>query len=221
AEIVRIDGEAGPQRTARTRTLAARSSLVLAEQVFQEFKTVKLRQPFEVSLKEKQQRMDATIEAMGRLVGYEIAEGTAAARVYMGETYYGFGRSLTESERPGDLAGTDLEEYERDLAKEARPFEERAVGLHEKNLEMMRAGVLNAWTEQSLGKLVELMPERYARNELSSGFIDAIDSYAYRSPLSQVNGPTLGSAGTTAAGQQALHMAPMPEDGGKADDARP
>ena len=223
AEIVRIDADAGPQRTARTRTLAARSFLVLAEQLYQEFRTVKLRQPFEVSLKEKKQRMDATIEAMGRLVGYEIAEMTAAATYYMAETYYDFSRALTESERPTDLDAADLEEYEKDLQKEAHPFEERAVALHEKNLEMMRAGVLNAWTEQSLGKLVELMPERYARNELSSGFLDAIDSYVYRSPISQVNSPAPGSAGTTPPGEQvqAMHPAPTPEDGGKAEDGRP
>src|SRR5437867_2719781 len=44
AEIVRIDGGAGAERTARTRTLAGRSALVLAEQVYREFTAVKLRQ---------------------------------------------------------------------------------------------------------------------------------------------------------------------------------
>jgi hypothetical protein len=35
---------------------------------------VKLRQPFETSLQDKKQRMDATIAAMGRLVNYGIDE---------------------------------------------------------------------------------------------------------------------------------------------------
>jgi outer membrane protein assembly factor BamD (BamD/ComL family) len=73
AEIVRIDSAAGPERTGRTRTLAARSALVLAEHLYQAFVAVKLRQPFETSLKDKQQHMDATIKAMSGLVDYGIA----------------------------------------------------------------------------------------------------------------------------------------------------
>src|SRR5205807_102320 len=109
-EIVRIDAGAGSERTGRTRTLAARSSLVLAEQLYQDFVAVKLRQPFETSLQDKQRRMDATIEALGRLVNYEIAEMTAAATYYMAETYFNFSRSLMESERPADLKREQLEE---------------------------------------------------------------------------------------------------------------
>src|SRR5262249_56748257 len=46
AEIVRIDAAAGTERTSRTRTLSARSALVLAEQLYRAFVWVKLRQPF-------------------------------------------------------------------------------------------------------------------------------------------------------------------------------
>ena len=113
AEIVRIDGAAGPERTGRTRTLAARSALVLAEQLYQAFVAVKLRQPFEASLKDKKQRMDATIKAMGGLVDYEIADVTAAATFYMAETYFDFSRSLQgvgasrrcEAGGPGQVRG--------------------------------------------------------------------------------------------------------------------
>ncbi len=67
-EIVRVDAEAGAERTARTRTLAARSALVLAEQLYDDAVAVKLQQPFEVSLQEKKQRMDEAIDAMDHLV---------------------------------------------------------------------------------------------------------------------------------------------------------
>ena len=135
-EIVRIDAGAGPERTGRTRTLAARSALVLAEQLYRDFVAVKLRQPFETSLKEKQQRMDATIEAMGRLVDYEIADVTAAATYYMAETYFNFSRSLVESERPADLKPAELEEFEMALDEDSvsvrgeshqRPREEHGI----------------------------------------------------------------------------------------------
>ena len=196
AEIVRIDGGAGPERTARTRTLAGRSALVLAEQVYQEFTVVKLRQPFETSLQDKKQRMDASIEAMDGLVAYEIGEVTAAATYYMAETYFDFSRSLAESERPADLAPADLQEYELALEEEAFPFEEKAIGLHEKNLEMLRAGDFNPWIEKSLGRLVELVPGRYAKHEMSDGFLDAIDSYVYRHPVPPVPVETPGGPGT-------------------------
>ena len=51
--------------------------------------------------------------------------------------------------------------------KNAFPFEEKAIDVHEKNLELIRAGIYNAWIEKSLAKLAQLMPARYAktRNE--------------------------------------------------------
>jgi tetratricopeptide (TPR) repeat protein len=221
AEIVRIDAEAGPERTGRTRTLAARSALVLAEQLYQDFVVVKLLQPFETSLQEKQQRMDLVIEAMSRLVAYEIADVTAAATYYMAETYFDFSRSLAESERPTDLEPADLDAYELVLEEEAFPFEEKAIDLHEENLELLQAGVFNAWTEKSLGELAELVPGRYAKNEMSSGLLGAIDSYVYRSPASLIY--TLGSADTTPRGEPAetTQLAPMPLDDGVVEDASP
>ena len=177
-EIVRLDAGAGRDRNGRTRTIAARSSLVLAEQLYRSFVAVKLRQPFEASLKEKQQRMDVTIDAMGDLVEYQIAEVTAAATFYMAETYSNFSRSLLDSERPADLDAAEKEEYEETLDEEAFPFEEKAIGVHEKNMELLRAGMVNQWTEKSLGRLVELMPGRYAKPETSSGFVGPAGSSA-------------------------------------------
>ena len=212
AEIVRIDAGAGPERTGRTRTLAARSALVLAEQLYREFAAVKLLQPFEASLQAKQKLMDGATEAFGRLVDYEIAEVTAAATFYMAETYLEFSRALMDSQRPADLQAADREEYELALEEEAFPFEEKAIDVHEKNLELLRAGVFNAWTEKSLGKLAELMPGRYAKSELSSGFLGSIDSYAYRSPALLNPNPGTGEA-------QSAPQAVAPEAGAGAIDA--
>jgi len=189
AEIVRIDAEAGAERTARTRTIAARSALVLAEDVHREFVAVRLLQPFEESLHEKQQRMDATIDAMGRLVSYEIADVTAAATFYMAETYLDFSRSLAESERPTDLEPAEMNEYELVLEEEAFPFEEKAINFHEKNVEMVHAGVFNDWTEKSLDQLAALVPGRYAKNEHSTGFVGTIDRFVYRAPAPPIYGP--------------------------------
>src|SRR5262249_38147148 len=79
------------------------------------------------------------------------------------------------------------------LEEEAFPFEEKAIEVHVKNLESLQAGVLNPWTEKSLAKLAELMPGRYAKNEMSGGFLDQIDTYAYRSPIPNA-GPEMDEA---------------------------
>ena len=186
-EIVSADAGAGSERTVRTRTLAARSALVLAEQLYGDFVVVKLRQPFETSLQDKKQRMNNTIAALGRLVDYEIDEVTAAATFYMAETYSNFSRSLLESEQPADVKPEDLETFKNDLDEAAFPFEEKSINVHEKNMELLHAGVFNSWTEKSLGRLAELMPGRYAKHETSSGLLDAINSPMGASPQSQVS----------------------------------
>src|SRR5216683_1996281 len=186
-EIVSADAGAGSERTGRTRTLAARSALVLAEQLYGNFVVVKLRQPFETSLQDKKQRMDATIAALARLVDYQIDEMTAAATYYMAETYSNFSRSLLESERPDDLKPEDLQEFKNNLDEAAFPFEEKAIKVHEKNMELLHAGVFNSWTEKSLSRLTELMPGRYAKHETSSGFLGAIDSHVEGSTVLQVS----------------------------------
>jgi tetratricopeptide (TPR) repeat protein len=216
AEIIRIDGAAGPERTGRTRTLAGRSALVLAEQLYQACVAVKLRQPFEASLKEKKERMDATIKAMSGLVNYEIADVTAAATFYMAETYFDFSRSLKESERPADMKGANLEKFEAGLDEAAFPFEEKAIKVHEKNMETLHAGVFNAWTEKSLSRLAEVMPGRYAKNEMSSGFIGAIDRYVYQSPLAQAAIQAASNAGTTPSngGTAPTNGGTIPSNGG-------
>src|SRR5437016_4256033 len=199
-EILSVEAGAGSERTGRTRTLAARSALVLAEQLYGDFVVVKLRQPFETSLQDKKQRMDATIAALNRLVDYGIDEVTAAATYYMAETYSNFSRSLLESERPGDLKPEDLEEFKNKLDEAAFPFEEKAIKVHEKNMELLHAGVFNPWTEKSLSRLTELMPGRYAKHETSSGFLGAIDTHVEGSPVAQVsNNPTSGNAITQGA----------------------
>ncbi|NRA00675.1 MAG: hypothetical protein HRU01_29665, partial [Myxococcales bacterium] len=196
--IVEADRTAGGDRSDRIRYLAARSALVLTEGAYDRFAEVELVQPFEQSLKEKQRRMNAALSAFTRLVDYEVAEVIAAATFYMGELYRDFSEALLASERPTDLSRTELLDYELVLEEEAFPFEEKAIEVHEKNLELMDAGVYNRWIEKSLAQLGALMPGRYAKFEESSGLIVSIDRYAYQAPSapadnaveSTLDGPT-------------------------------
>jgi len=221
--IVEADAKAGKERTGRTRTIAANAGLVLAELVYQDFVGVKLRQPFEASLKDKQQRMDRTIEAMDGLVKYEIADTTAAATYYMAETYFNFSRSLLQSERPTDLDPADVEAYESGLDEAAFPFEERAIKVHESNMELLHSGVYDEWTKKSLARLIEMMPGRYKKDAMSSGFISSIDNYAYRAPNSYFSHSNVTVAATApSAPQQTATPSPAAtKNGGAASDASP
>ena len=201
-EIVRADGAAGSERTDRTRNVAARAALALSKPSYEQFASLRLVQPFERSLQEKQRSMDAATKAFGKLVDYQVGEVTAAATFYMAEIYANFGQSLRESERPADLGADALKDYEQQLAAAARPLEEKAIGVHEKNLELMRRGLNDEWTQKSLDRLAALKPDTYARAEISSGFLASLERYVYQPPPRAVEA-ALGSPTAPAAPQSA------------------
>jgi len=203
-EIVARDASAGAERTNRTKYLAAKAGLVLSQQVYAQFADLKLAQPFKKSLAAKRERMDAAMKTFEDLTDYEVAEVTAASTYYMAEIYWNFNRSLVESERPTGLDAAAAAEYEDALEEEAFPFEEKAIEVHEKNRELITTGVYNDWTKKSLERLAVLVPGRYAKKELSSGFLPAIDVYAYRAP----SAPRAGAVAQAAAAPAA------PKDGG-------
>ena len=187
-DIVTADRDAGDARTDRSRFLASKAALILAEKTFERFAALKLVQPFEASLAEKQVRMDDSLAAFERLVSYEVAEVTAAATFYIAEIYFEFSIALIESERPDGLSEAEKVDYELVIEEEAYPFEEQAIEVHQENFELLAVGVYNPWIQKSLDKLAILMPGRYAKNEISGGFVGSIDTYAYRMPIA----PTIG-----------------------------
>ena len=182
-DIVAADDEAGIERTDRSRYLASKAALVLAERTYERFADLQLTQPFEESLSEKQNRMDVATAAFEALVSYEVADVTSAATYYIARIYLDFSVALLESERPAGLSEAEKVDYEMVLEEEAFPFEERAIEIHEENFELLAAGTYNEWVQQSLDELAALMPGRYAKNETSEGHLGSIDSYAYRMPI--------------------------------------
>lgn len=203
-EIVAVDTAAGARRTDRSRFLAARAALVFAEMQYEKFAALTLVQPFEESLTEKQSRMDEALAALEGLVSYEVADVTAAATFYIAEIYRNFSVALLESERPQGLTDAEKVDYELVIEEEAFPFEEQAIEVHEANFELLASGIYNPWIQKSLDQLATLMPGRYAKNEISGGFLKSIDFYAYRLPNApdlavDAEGPADSSASTGAA----------------------
>jgi TolA-binding protein len=207
-DIVTLDGEAGADRTDRSRYLAGRAALVLAERGYEAFARIELVQPFEESLAEKQRQMDTILAAFEALVDYQVADVTAAATYYIAEIYFDFSNSLLTSERPAGLTEAERLDYEMVLEEEAYPFEEQAIEVHEKNFELLAGGVYNPWVKQSLDKLTVLMPGRYAKNEISDGYLGSIDSYAYRMPIAPPVGIEPGDGFETPASVDGAELPP-------------
>lgn len=178
--IVSTDLKAGAERTDRTRYLGATAALELTEPLYAEFAALRLTQPFDVALKKKKAALKAANAAFGKLVEYEVGDVTAAATYYIAESYFNFSDALKASERPTDLSKLEAEQYEEALDEQAYPFEEKAIQIHQKNVDLIPRGVYNAWIDKSMGRLAQLMPGRYAKFEESAGFIAAIDTTSYQ-----------------------------------------
>ncbi len=183
AALVAADAEAGPERTDRTRYLAAQAGLVLTEPNYAAFNAVQLVEPLEQNLARKRELMDSSLQNFERLIAYEVGDVTTAATFYMAEIYASFSRSLLDSERPKDLPPAELAAYEEAIEEEAFPFEERAIEVHEANVAVMiAANIYNRWVQQSFARLAALMPGRYAKEEQSLGLLGAIETFTYRHP---------------------------------------
>lgn len=178
-QIVAADSVAGAERTDRTRYLGATSSLVLTEPLFDQFVEIKLVKPFDKNLTRKKTALKAAKDGFEKLLKYEVGDVTSASTYYIAELYFNFNRALVESERPDDLSALELEQYELAIEEQAYPFEEKAIQIHEKNLELLTLGIYSTWIENSLGKLAKLVPARYAKFEESSGFIASIETVSY------------------------------------------
>ena len=116
--------------------------------------------------------------------------------------------------RLSDLAADALKEYDKQLADAAHPLEEKAIAVHEKNLELMRRGLNNAWTQKSLDRLAALRPDTYARTEISSGFLGSLERYVYQPPprapeavVSPPAAPAVATAPTVSAAPTAAQSA--------------
>lgn len=195
--IIKTDANAGNERTDRTRYLAAQASLVITEAEFKKFIALNLVKPFKQNLEKKQKAMKALVKKYKTLVDYGVADVTAASTYYIAEIYFNFNLSLMESERPDNLSAIELEQYNLVLEEQAYPFEEKAISVHEKNVELLTINVFSPWINKSIEKLSILMPARYARQEEKTGFITSINVYRYQSQNQQnvpENPPQMPSA---------------------------
>ena len=173
-ELIRVDATAGPQRSDRTKYIAATASLELAEPVLKRFTVVKLNQPLADSLKLKRSLMEDVIKVYTDAADYGVAEVTTAATYRLGEVYEQFSSDLLDSERPANLDEAALEQYELLLEEQMYPFEEKAIDLYKANVNRAPDGVYDEWVKRSFNRLAGLMPARYAKSERTEDAVTAL-----------------------------------------------
>jgi TolA-binding protein len=165
-EIVKADAQAGNGRTDRTRYLAAKAQLALAQPARDAFRGVKLTAPLKKSLVGKRRALDQALAAYKQAAAYNIAEVTTAATYETAELYRTLAKDLLESERPRSLSADELEEYNLLLEEQVYPFEEQAIEIHELNVARALEGVYDESVRKSYEALAELKPARYGKTEL-------------------------------------------------------
>ena len=178
-DIVVADRAAGAERTDRTKFLAATASLELARPLDASARAIRLALPLEKSLPAKRKALEAALGAYGRAEEYGVAQVTTASAFAMADLYRDLGKSLLESDRPQSLDAEELEQYDVLLEEQAFPFEEKAIGIHERNARLAAQGVYDEWVQKSYAELAQLKPGRYARTEVADA------------PVAPVAGPAL------------------------------
>ena len=173
-DLVRVDATAGAQRTDRTRFLAAKASLELAEPVRRSFMVMKITQPLAESMAFKKSLMEDVLKVYGDAAAYGVAEVTTAATFRLGEVYQQFSSDLMDSERPGGLDELAMDQYELLLEEQTFPFEEKAIELFQTNTARAADGVWDEWVQMSFVELASLMPGRYAKVERGEDVVTAM-----------------------------------------------
>jgi tetratricopeptide (TPR) repeat protein len=165
-EIVKADSTAGSARTDRTKYLAAKAQLSLAEPTRDAFRGVRLSAPLKKSLVGKRAALDKALNAYKQAASYNVAEVTTMATYETAELYRTLSKDLMASERPKALKGDELEEYNTLLEEQVFPFEEQAIQIHELNTARAKDGVYDDGVRASFKALAELKPARYGKTEL-------------------------------------------------------
>ena len=174
-EIVKVDAEAGAQRTPRTHYLAAKAQLALAAEPRDEFQAIRLTLPLARTLKAKRRAMQSAMAAYKLAAAYGVADVTTAATYEMADLYQRLAQDVLASERPRNLKGQELDEYNSLLEDQVFPFEEQAIKVYGLNAARASQGVYDEWVRKSFAALAQLDPARYGKTELMSDVVTTIN----------------------------------------------
>lgn len=147
------------------REQAASISFRRAEVQRARFESLPLKQPLQRQLRAKREAMDTAMRGYEEVQGFAVQRWQSAASHRLAELHARLASDLLQSEVPAGLSDAAREEYQVLLEEQALPFEDEAVALYERNLQQLRAGVINEWTQASLAALAKMLPARYGARE--------------------------------------------------------
>jgi len=153
------------EKSPRGLYLAAYAQSALAEQSYGKFAAIKLQLPLKTSLANKKRAMKTTVADYRKVLELGIADFATQANYRLAEVYRQLSGDLMESQRPNNLNELELEQYEILLEEQAYPFEEKAIELHQANIQRTGDGVYDDWVKRSFSSLGELLPARYKKSE--------------------------------------------------------
>jgi cellulose synthase operon protein C len=174
-EIIRADTQAGAQRTERSHYLAAKAQLVMAQPARDAFRAVRLTAPLKKSLIVKRNALQTAMDGYKKAADYQVAEVTTAATYEMADLYTVLAHDVMASERPKNLKGEALEEYNSLLEEQVFPLEEEAIKAHEINAGRAKDGVYDEWVKKSFQALAQLKPARYGKTEQTEDVVGTLE----------------------------------------------
>jgi tetratricopeptide (TPR) repeat protein len=206
-EIVKADASAGSGRTDRTKYLAARAQLALAEPTRDAYRAIKLVAPLKQSLIAKKKALESAVQAYKEVAEYQVAETTTAATYETAELYRTLAHDLMVSERPKKLSGEALQQYNALLDEQSFPFEEQSIAIHEINAKRVQDGIYDDSVRASFTALADLKPARYGKTELSAGWVPTLTG-----PAGSAGGGAAPKAAALAEFQRATDLANSGKD---------
>lgn len=156
------------QSTPRSVYLASMSNMVFALDADIAFSNIKLTQPLAKSLQKKQSALNKAIVEYENVISFGSADYVSAANYKLANLYTTLADDLMNSSRPNGLSALELSQYEILLEEQAYPFEETAIGLHEKNIARVRVGLYDAGVKDSYTALKNTNPGRYNKPEVTA-----------------------------------------------------
>jgi len=162
------------KKSERTSYLAALASFkqVVPDRI--KFEKVRLTAPLARSLKKKQRLLSVAVKGYQQVLSYGVAEFSTLASYELGELYSRLSRDLMASERPKNLNPLELEQYDILLEEQTFPFEEKAIEIHQKNSRRSWEGLYNEGVKNSFLSLETLMPAKYRKREMESGYVSVL-----------------------------------------------
>lgn len=173
-EIISAEAAAGAASTPRSKQLAAEATLKFAREDASRVSGIALKLPLKTSLPVRRAAMERAIASLTKAADYGIAEVTTAATFELGQLYRDFGKAILDSDRPKRLSALEAEQYQLLLEEQAFPFEEKAIEIHESNLQRASQGVTNQWVGRSLEALAQLSPGKFGKREQTPEAYDAL-----------------------------------------------